>query len=401
MNDRYVCAFRGARDHYQAAIALAECDRLETLITDAYATPSVRAWLSRLPLPMRNTILARHADGVPNERVRCLWDVAFIEQVRHRLGFSPRSTWLSLDRRFGEAAASEARRTRAHLLMYSPYAWEAFTVPYSHHPRRVLFQYHPHPLLEERLLAEDRRRFPGIGESFAEGRARHDAHLLARERESWRHADAIVCSSAFTMQSLVEAGCDPSICHVVPYGVRLPEPADPPSPPAVFEALFVGSGGQRKGLHHLLLAWQRAALREARLTLVCRVIDHAIRLLARSIPGVEIRHGASASELDAMYARSTLFVMPSMVEGFGHVYLEALARGCPVLGTPNSALPDLGAEADGIFVTPAGDIDQLTAMLQRLASGLRSDTAIRAASRRTAERHPWSNFRRELRATLQ
>jgi hypothetical protein len=29
------------------------------------------------------------------------------------------------------------------------------------------------------------------------------------------------------------------------------------------------------------------------------------------------------------------------VEGFGQVYLEALARGCPVVGTPHTALPDL------------------------------------------------------------
>ena len=38
-----------------------------------------------------------------------------------------------------------------------------------------------------------------------------------------------------------------------------PLPAAPPAGGA-FEALFVGSGGQRKGLHHLCLAWRRAKL---------------------------------------------------------------------------------------------------------------------------------------------
>jgi len=401
VNQRFVCAFRGARDRYQAAIALAECERLETLITDAYATPGARAVLRWLPLPMRQKILDRHADGLPADRVQCLWDVAMIEQLRHRLGFSPRSTWLKLDVRFGEAAAAEARRTQAHLLMYSPYAWEAFTAAYAHQPRRVLFQYHPHPALEERVLADDRRRFPGFGESFAESSDVQDDHLLKRERESWRHADAIICSSNFTKQSLVEAGCDPSICRIVPYGVDLPAPPGAGAPPA-FDALFVGSGGQRKGLHHLLLAWQRASLgKNARLTLVCRVIDDGIRSLAASISGVEIRNGATAQELDALYARSTVFVMPSMVEGFGHVYLEALARGCPVLGTRNSALPDLGEEHDGIFLTPAADVDQLTVTLERLSKQLPGNPSIRAAARRTAERFPWSRFRAELRSTLQ
>lgn len=401
MNDRYVCAFRGARDRYQAAIALAECDQLQTLITDAYATSGARALLRWLPLPMRRQILDRHTDALPAERVRCLWETTLVEQMRHRVGFSPRSTWLKLDGRFGEAAASEARRTRAQLLMYSPYAWEAFTARYTHDPKRVLFQYHPHPELEERILSDDRRRFPGVGESFAADTDVHDQHLLNRERESWRHADVIICSSHFTKHSLVEAGCDPAICRVVPYGVDLPPAPSHEQMPATFEALFVGSGGQRKGLHHLLLAWQRASLgNAARLTLVCRVIDAGIRNLAASTPGVEIRNGATAAELDALYARSALFVMPSMVEGFGHVYLEALARGCPVLGTRNSALPDLGHEEDGIFLTPAGDIEQLTALLGRLSTQLPNNAAIRAAARRTAQRYPWTTFRSQLRAVI-
>ena len=46
--------------------------------------------------------------------------------------------------------------------------------------------------------------------------------------------------------------------------------------------------------------------------------------------------------------------MPSLVEGFGQVYLEALAEGTPILGTKNTALPDLGGEEDGVFLATAG-----------------------------------------------
>jgi glycosyltransferase involved in cell wall biosynthesis len=89
--------------------------------------------------------------------------------------------------------------------------------------------------------------------------------------------------------------------------------------------------------------------------------------------------------------------MPSLVEGFGHVYLEALARGCPVLGTPNSALPDLGGEQDGIFIVPAGDVDLLASQLKALSRRLTDDPALRAAARAVAARHPWSAFRARLR----
>ena len=395
---RFVCAFRGARDSYQTAVALAEGDLLDTLITDAYATPAAmrQPWL---PARLRAKLAERRADGLPPENVHALWGTTILEHTRHALGFSPRRTWLKLDRRFGEAAADRARRTRANLLLYSPYAWEAFTASYSHAPKRVLFQYHPHPDLEARIIADDRRNFPGFGESFSGGEDfTASEHVAIRERDAWRHADAIICSSAFTRRSLIEAGCDERVCHVIPYGIELP-----PSPPSAavegpFEAVFVGSGGQRKGLHHLLLAWQQASLPHgSRLTLVCRVIDRRIQQLATATKGVHIRPDADAAERDALYSRSHLMVMPSLVEGFGQVYLEALARGCPVLGTPNAALPDLGGQADGIFLVTPGDVAQLTARLEELGQSLPGRAQLREAARATASRFPWAAFRRRVR----
>ena len=164
-----------------------------------------------------------------------------------------------------------------------------------------------------------------------------------------------------------------------------------------FHAVFVGSGGQRKGLHHLLLAWQRASLPAlSRLTLVCRVMDHEIERLAATIPRVEMVRGLPADRLSALYAASSLFVMPSLVEGFGQVYLEALAQGCPVLGTANTGLPDLGREADGVFLVTPGDEDELVAKLEQLSQDLPDNQTIRSAARGCALRFPWSRFRRSI-----
>ena len=59
--------------------------------------------------------------------------------------------------------------------------------------------------------------------------------------------------------------------------------------------------------------------------------------------------------------------MPSLIEGFGQVYLEALSFGLPVLGTRNTCLPDLGDEGDGIFCVDPGNIEELTSTLERLS----------------------------------
>ena len=152
----YVCAFRGRRDSYQVPLALAEAGWLDQFITDAYATRWVRAAAHFGPRAVRAKIDFRWEPGIPVERVRCLWGTTAIEKLRHRLGFSPTVTFNRLDRHFSWAAARRAARTRSHLFLYSPYAWEAFTARYPHTPRKVLFQYHPHPDVEERLLREDK-----------------------------------------------------------------------------------------------------------------------------------------------------------------------------------------------------------------------------------------------------
>jgi glycosyltransferase involved in cell wall biosynthesis len=92
--------------------------------------------------------------------------------------------------------------------------------------------------------------------------------------------------------------------------------------------------------------------------------------------------------------------MPSLVEGFGQVYLEALAQGCPVLGTANTALPDLGSEEDGIFLTPVSDVDTLVARLEDLGRLLPGHCEIRKAARATAARFTWPRFRQGLRELL-
>jgi glycosyltransferase involved in cell wall biosynthesis len=179
----------------------------------------------------------------------------------------------------------------------------------------------------------------------------------------------------------------------VSYGIEVPESGI--SAPETFAVLFVGAGSQRKGLHHLLLAWQRARLpQNSHLTLVCRTIDSGILELVNETPRVELIRGLNPSDLRNRFRTSALFVMPSLVEGFGQVYLEALAEECPVLGTQNTALPDLEGEA--VHIVDAGDIDQLTARLESLSRELPGNVRIREAARECAAGFTWTRFRQEL-----
>jgi glycosyltransferase involved in cell wall biosynthesis len=399
---KYVCAFRGRRDSYQVPLALAEAGALEEFITDAYAGPVTEAAARLLPAGLSEKLRSRQQPGIPRDRVTSLWGLTAIERLRHHLGYSPSLTFAKLDRQFSLAAAASARATRGNLYLYSSYAWEAFNARYTHDPKKILFQYHPHPDAERRILAEDRIRYPFVAQSFAEEAGEFlDEEMRQRISNPWQRADRVICASSFTKQSMLEAGAPPELCEVIPYGIDVPDDATDRPAPETFHVLFVGSGSQRKGLHHLLLAWRRAVLpKGSLLTLVCRQIDPGIAALANKTPNVCLITGATGNELVRLYGASTLFAMPSLVEGFGFVYLEALAQGCPVLGTPNTGLPDLGGEADGIWTILPGQIEGLVASLESLARRLPGDKAMRAYARSCAVRWTWPRFRAGIRASL-
>jgi glycosyltransferase involved in cell wall biosynthesis len=393
-SSKYVCAFRGRRDYYQAPLALAEAELLDSFITDVYAGGTVRALSKGLPSRLREKVLLRRRSGIPDNHVRCLWTSTIFERANFRLGKPESLIFARYDAEYSKIAAAHARKNRSNLFLYSPYAWEAFTAQYRHTPHKVLFQFHPHPDVESRILAADKKRFPFVRESYVEESGeRLNEQLRQRNRDAWKHADLVFCASSFTRRSLVEAGAREAVCRVVPYGIEVPNLR--PEAPESFSALFAGAGSQRKGLHHLLLAWKQARLpKSSKLTLVCRTIDSGILRLAATTPNVELIRGLSQAELVQQFRKSALLVMPSLVEGFGQVYLEALAEGCPVLGTTNTGLPDIGGEA--VNTIDAGDIEGLTSLLESLSCTLPGDTRIREVAQRSAAGFSWLRFRQNL-----
>lgn len=262
-----------------------------------------------------------------------------------------------------------------------------------------MFQFHPHPDLERRVLEEDRRRHAFLqASSTLPDDSGLEGDSLRRVRDCWKHADRIFCATSFSKRSLLEAGASEHSIVTIPYGIEsTPAPGEGGPDPNVFRVIFVGSGVQRKGLHHLLLAWARARLPKASLlSLVCRVITPELRAMALDTPRVELLPAVSSERLKALYGSSHLFAMPSLVEGFGQVYLEALACGCPVLGTANTCLPDLGGEGDGIFLVSPGSVDELAAKLKELSSCCCGNQSIREQARSCAARFTWEAFRKRI-----
>jgi len=81
---------------------------------------------------------------------------------------------------------------------------------------------------------------------------------------------------------------------------------------------------------------------------------------------VHFLSGLTYSEIAACYAACEIFAMPSGGEGFGLVYLEAMACGKPVIGGLHGGAPEVIQDGVTGYLVPHGDPIQLATSLETL-----------------------------------
>jgi glycosyltransferase involved in cell wall biosynthesis len=200
------------------------------------------------------------------------------------------------------------------------------------------------------------------------GRANALAELEARALTC---AHGIITSSAFSarkLESWLKSKLHIKTC--IPGTARFSESTGPGlgEPPRL---LCLGSRIPRKGQD--LLVQALAQLQHLDWTAVVagspdrdpEYAAHLDRLIA--ILGLEDRverwGDCSAEDLEALFQRASLFVLPSWYEGYGMVLTEAMGHGLPVVTTTGGAIPDTVPADAGWLVAP-GDLHALQHALQ-------------------------------------
>jgi len=119
--------------------------------------------------------------------------------------------------------------------------------------------------------------------------------------------------------------------------------------------LYVGNDYPHKNLKRLNLAFKKV---------VEDGLDYQLILITEFV---------SEQELDNLYRNASLFVFPSLSEGFGLPPLEAMARGVPVVSSNATCLPEILGDA-AIYFNPL-DIDDMAEKIKKalLDEGLRNN----------------------------
>ena len=116
---------------------------------------------------------------------------------------------------------------------------------------------------------------------------------------------------------------------------------------------------------------------------------------------VHFLSGLSNGELAACYAACEIFALPSRGEGFGLVYLEAMACGKPVIGGTHGGTPELIQDGVTGYLVSHGDPLQLATALQTLLADPQHAKEMGARGRQTVDHeYRFQNFAKALKKIL-
>jgi glycosyltransferase involved in cell wall biosynthesis len=209
--------------------------------------------------------------------------------------------------------------------------------------------------------------------------------LARMRRHALRHADVVLAPSRYTAEHVAAVqgvatekirvlpwALDPQFEALAPSAAKVAAPANFPEGRVVLTVGRWRADERYKGMDTLITALPRLLPRWPELQLAA-VGDGDDREWLEDLAeenGVR-RHvhflsGLSYAELAACYAHCEIFALPSRGEGFGMVYLEAMACGKPVIGGAHGGAPEVIDDGKTGYLVQHGDAVQLATAIETL-----------------------------------
>lgn len=391
----------GAWHRYEVPRAFHEAGVLHVFITTAAYQPH-RGPLFRIlgQAPLARGFLSRRVlPDVPPGKVHATWGPDILATVIHRAISHSRAASINREQThwLGRKAAAIALGRRLPLVCYYYSAYTPFRILEGSGIPRIIMQCHPHPASCRRILSEEIRLNPEWKENLL---AEHE-FLWGNEyyKELCYQADrpeGAIVASDFTRRTMIENGFPPERIRVAPYGAHpLPPWAEALNPRKEgFKVLFIGNLRQRKGISYLIEACRGLNAPGLKLILAGRC---AAPFEVKNPPDwLDVRKDVSSAELWNLYKSCDVFAVPSLIEGFGQVYWEAMAAGLPIIATENTGAPDIIQDGREGFIIGIRDVEALRERLQCLYDEPQLRLQMGNAARELAMRSSWDVYRKVL-----
>jgi starch synthase len=350
-----------------------------------------------LPAGMRQRSLNRNYENIPgpNRRPHLLWEA--VSRVGRRLkpgGLTQHVNWYDVLYCGHDLQVSRALEAGLDAV----YAYEDGARRTFDSARRCgAAAIYELPLGYYKGVAREIRRAQKERQGFGQVAYEEPHWKQSRKDAELGLADAVIVPCAWAARSLsYNDACGKKPVAIVPYGTPADETtARTGRPRGPFTVLFAGQVGLRKGAPHLIDAWERLRLKDARLWMAGSM-NLGRGYLAEHSGSFQHLGPIPRVRLLEVMREADLFVFPSLAEGFGLVIGEAMASGVPVLTTVNTGGPELIKDGREGWCVPAHDTDSLTERIEWAYSNRDALYEMGKLARQKAERWTWADYRRKL-----
>jgi len=223
------------------------------------------------------------------------------------------------------------------------------------------------------------------------------AWLRGPIRRMLNGADALVGQSRNTVQHVRDIYRVDRNVHLIPLGIERPPVIIPAArdefglPKDAFVMTTVGRIVPRKATVQLVHALKNSGLANAHLLIVGEGPDAAAVARAAAEAGVQGRVHLLGPLVDEdkyrVLATSDVFVSTSQHEGFGLVFLEAMAMGLPIVCYDHGGQTDFLSTRETGHVVALNDLDAFTRALVELSRDATERAAIGVHNRKRAEQY--------------
>jgi glycosyltransferase involved in cell wall biosynthesis len=246
-----------------------------------------------------------------------------------------------------------------------------------------------HPNVQHAILRDEFARF---GLRYPAG----NKQIIAKHLQEYHEAHWIMVSSEFVYRTMIAEGVPAAKLRQVHLGFA-PEHFYPgEKSDNVFRVIFVGALSLQKGLPYLLEGFRLANLPSGKseLLIVGEPFPDAKAFLPKHTGLYRHLRFVPHDELARVYHTGSVFVLPSLQDGFGMVVYEAAACGLPVIISENVGATVRDRE-DG-FIVPIRSAEPIAEKLVYLYNHESERKHLGRSAREYVSQFTWARYQDEL-----
>jgi glycosyltransferase involved in cell wall biosynthesis len=389
--DKYNVVCFGARDYYQVALTLDQNNILNKLITDFYCPDS-----------LRRIIHKRFDVRIKSKKTFSV----FIFFILNK--FFSKNTIIQKysDFLFGFFSALYTYFGTNRAIVYSYYltGFMSFYEFFNLKPKKIIcFQDHPSNEFINKILRKDKKLFLkhqniNFLDSFESAKEfdydKNYIRLLKR-------VDSIFCASRVVKNSINLKLKNSIPIYVVPYGSNFSQNYEfkkkKKNNVNKIKLISVCQLIQRKGMHwafHAMNTLDKKIQKKFDWIVISNFIDRSIMKIAPN--NVKFIKKANKKRLKNLIRNSDLFVMPSLAEGFGHVYNESLSLQTPVLYTSNTGVDHILTNSLNSIKVKSSSLKSLQIVFKKLYYGSINLEKMSKQCNLLSSHFSWNTFRKKI-----